>query len=294
MSLRIVAVAAMDAGKLEATVSQELGGVTPTRPLGAVDGLVALEWTVPGEQDEAARLRARLTERGHAVDTAILPVNEGKKRLLISDMDSTIIGQECLDELADFAGLKAEVSAITERAMRGELDFEGALTTRVAMLKGLGLDALERAYSERISLNPGAKTLVETMKANGAETVLVSGGFTYFTSRVAKAAGFAAHRGNTLIDDGAALTGEVGRPILGREAKLAALDEFVAAAGITREDVVAMGDGANDLAMIKASGLGIAYHAKPVVAAEARAAIEHTDLRAALFFQGYEAKEFVG
>lgn len=294
MSLRIVAVAAMDAGKLESTVSAELGRVAPSRSLGAVDGLVALEWTVPGDVDEAARLRARLAERGHPIDTAVLPMGEGRKRLLISDMDSTIIGQECLDELADFAGLKAEVSAITERAMRGELDFEGALTTRVAMLKGLGLDKLQATYEERISLNPGAKVLVETMKAGGAATVLVSGGFTYFTSRVAAAAGFADHRGNTLIDDGSALTGEVGQPILGREAKLAALDEFAAAAGITRADTLAMGDGANDLAMIKASGLGIAYHAKPVVAAEAHAAIEHTDLRAALFFQGYEAREFVG
>jgi len=294
MSLRIVAVAAMDAAKLEAEVSPELGRVAPSRSLGSVDGLVALEWQVPGKEDEAARLRARLAEKGHPVDTAVLPASSGRKRLLISDMDSTIIGQECLDELADFAGLKAEVSAITERAMRGELDFEGALTTRVAMLKGLGLDALEHAYAERITLNPGAKTLVETMKADGAETVLVSGGFTYFTSRVAAAAGFHTHRGKTLIDDGKALTGELGRPILGREAKLAALDEFAAAKGIRRDDVIAMGDGANDLAMIKASGLGVAYHAKPVVAAEAHAAIEHTDLRAALFFQGYEAKEFVG
>ncbi|MBD3771333.1 MAG: phosphoserine phosphatase SerB [Rhodobacterales bacterium] len=284
----------MDAAKLEADVSSELGRVAPSRALGSVDGLVALEWQVPGEGDEAARLRTRLAERGRPVDIAVLPAGSGRKRLLISDMDSTIIGQECLDELADFAGLKAEVSAITERAMRGELDFEGALTTRVAMLKGLGLDALDHAYAERISLNPGAKTLVETMKAGGAQTVLVSGGFTYFTSRVAEAAGFHTHRGNTLIDDGTVLTGEVGRPILGREAKLAALDEFVAAGGIARSDVIAMGDGANDLAMIKASGLGIAYHAKPIVAAEAHAAIEHTDLRAALFFQGYEAKEFVG
>ncbi|HPF23892.1 MAG: phosphoserine phosphatase SerB [Hyphomonas sp.] len=294
MSLRIVAVAAMDAGKLEALVSAELGRVAPSRTLGSVDGLVALEWAVPGGPDEAARLRGRLAGLAAPVDAAVLSQDEGRKRLLISDMDSTIIGQECLDELADFAGLKAEVSAITERAMRGELDFEGALTTRVAMLKGLGLDKLHATYKERITLNPGAKTLVATMKAHGAETVLVSGGFTYFTSRVAEAAGFASHRGNTLIDDGTALTGEVGRPILGREAKLAALDEYAAAAGISRADVVAMGDGANDLAMIKASGLGIAYHAKPVVAAEAHAAIEHTDLRAALFFQGYEATEFVG
>lgn len=294
MSLRIVAVAAMDAAKLEAAIAPILAGLEPARSLGSVDGLAALEWAVPGGGDEEARLNDHIAASGAPVDLAVLKANEDRKRLLISDMDSTIIGQECLDELADFAGLKAEVSAITERAMRGELDFEGALTTRVAMLKGLSLDALERAYAERITLNPGATTLVETMKAHGAETVLVSGGFTYFTSRVADAAGFGAHRGNTLIDDGRALTGEVARPILGREAKLAALDEFVAASGITRADVVSLGDGANDLAMIKASGLGIAYHAKPVVAAEAHAAINHTDLRAALFFQGYHAEEFVG
>ena len=227
------------------------------------------------------------------VDVALLPVEGRRKRLLISDMDSTIIGQECLDELADFAGLKAEVSAITERAMRGELDFEGALTTRVGMLKGLELSALEAAYAERITLNPGARTLTATMKANGAHAVLVSGGFTFFTSRVAVASGFDAHRGNTLVDDGAVLTGEVGRPILGREAKLTALDETAAAHGFARADALALGDGANDLDMIRAAGLGIAYHAKPIVAEQATAAIQHTDLTAALFFQGYAADEFV-
>ena len=226
-------------------------------------------------------------------DFALLPRANRRKRLLISDMDSTIIGQECLDELADFAGLKAEVSAITERAMRGELDFEGALTTRVGMLKGLDLKALESAYEERITLNPGARTLVATMAGQGASTVLVSGGFTFFTERVAASAGFAAHRGNTLIDDGIALTGEVGRPILGREAKLTALDAFAADAGLAREDALALGDGANDLDMICAAGLGIAYKAKPVVAEEAHAAITHTDLRAALYFQGYAETEFV-
>ncbi|WP_370170382.1 MULTISPECIES: phosphoserine phosphatase SerB [Hyphomonas] len=227
------------------------------------------------------------------MDAAFLPGENRRKRLLISDMDSTIIGQECLDELADFAGLKAEVSAITERAMRGELDFEGALTTRVAMLKGLDLKALQDAYDARITLNTGAKTLVETMKANGAVTVLVSGGFTFFTGRVAEEAGFVAHRGNTLIDDGAALIGEVGLPILGREAKLSALDEVSAENGLGRADAIALGDGANDLAMIKAAGLGIAYKAKPIVAAEAHAAITHTDLHTALFFQGYHVDEFV-
>ena len=244
-----------------------------------------------GSRQETESVRAGV--RALEADIAILPAANRRKRLLISDMDSTIIGQECLDELADFAGLKAEVSAITERAMRGELDFEGALTTRVAMLKGLRLSALEAAYRERITLNPGARTLTATMKAHGAHALLVSGGFTFFTSRVAEASGFDAHRGNTLSDDGAVLIGDVGRPILGREAKLAALDDAAAAHGLVRDDALALGDGANDLDMIRAAGLGIAYRAKPIVAEQAAAAINHTDLTAALFFQGYTADEFI-
>ena len=274
-----------------ASVSPLVARLQAARRLGEVDGLASLEMSL-GRQADLQEIASALSDCP-GTDFAILPAENRKKRLLISDMDSTIIGQECLDELADFAGLKAEVSAITERAMRGELDFEGALTTRVAMLKGLGLDALEAAYAERITLNPGAQTLVATMKAHGAYTVLVSGGFTFFTSRVAAAAGFEADRGNTLIDDGNVLTGEVGRPILGREAKLSALDAFVADKGLQRDDALALGDGANDLAMIQAAGLGIAYKAKPIVAAEAHAAINHTDLRAALFFQGYSADQFV-
>ncbi|MBA3068368.1 MAG: phosphoserine phosphatase SerB [Hyphomonas sp.] len=238
-------------------------------------------------------LRARL-EADLEADIAVMPrARFGRKRLLISDMDSTIIGQECIDELADAVGLKAKISGITERAMRGELDFESALTERVAMLRGLPLGELERTLSERLTLNPGARTLVATMKAHGAKTVLVSGGFTFFTSRIAALAGFEAQQGNTLVDDGAALTGEVGQPILGRAAKRDALESFAEAGGFSPSDALALGDGANDLDMIKAAGLGVAYHAKPVVAAEAHAAIRHTDLTAALFFQGYTAADFV-
>ena len=228
-----------------------------------------------------------------AIDYAILPAANRKKRLLISDMDSTIIAEECLDELADFAGLKAEISAITERAMAGELNFEEALTTRVEMLRGLGLEKIEACYRERIHLNPGAKTLVATMKANGAKCLLVSGGFTAFTSRIGDAAGFDENYGNTLIDDGAALTGKVGLPILGREAKQERLERTASQLELAPSDALAIGDGANDLAMIKTAGLGIAYRAKPIVAAEAHAAINHTDLTTALFFQGYSADEFV-
>lgn len=228
-----------------------------------------------------------------AGDYAILPAANRKKRLLVCDMDSTIIAEECLDELADFAGLKAEISAITERAMAGELNFEDALTTRVAMLEGLSLSAIEACYASRIHLNAGAKTLVATMKANGARCLLVSGGFTAFTARVGAAAGFHANYANTLLDDGTALTGKVGLPILGREAKLERLQAEAAALGLSAADALAMGDGANDLAMITAAGLGLAYRAKPIVAAEADAAIKVTDLTTALFYQGYTSAEFV-
>ncbi|WP_201723091.1 phosphoserine phosphatase SerB [Caulobacter sp. X] len=228
-----------------------------------------------------------------AIDFAIQPVENRKKRLLIADMDSTIINVECLDELADFAGVKAQVSEITERAMRGELAFEGALRERVGMLKGLSVDALQSCYDQRVQLNPGARTLVTTMAQHGARCALVSGGFTFFTSRVAQAAGFHLNRANTLIEQGGALTGEVGDPILGKEAKLAALREETAALGLTPADALAVGDGANDLAMIEAAGLGVAYRAKPIVAAQADAKVDHTDLTTLLYFQGYKAEEFV-
>lgn len=264
--------------------------------LGPVSSRKDPDWSIAEIQVKPAQeLVSWLEQEARAVgfDWSITPSAGRKKRLLISDMDSTIIGQECLDELADFAGLKAEVSAITERAMRGELDFAGALTERVAMLRGLNLEALSRCHNERVTLNPGARELVATMKAHGARCVLVSGGFRYFTSRVAAMAGFVADRANTLVDDGCRLTGEVSPPILGREAKLAALIEEAAAIGATPAEALALGDGANDLDMIEASGLGIAYRAKPVVAARTRARIEHTDLRAALFFQGFRPDEIV-
>lgn len=194
--------------------------------------------------------------------------------------------------MADFAGLKAEIAAVTERAMAGEIPFEAALTERVARLAGLDLGVLQRTYDERVRLNPGARTLARTMTANGARCVLVSGGFEFFAKRVAAAAGFAAHRANGLIDDGARLTGAVAQPILGREAKLAALVEEAADMGLDLSETLAVGDGANDLAMIEAAGLGVAWRAKPVVAARADARVDHTDLTALLYFQGYGADEF--
>lgn len=226
------------------------------------------------------------------VDFAIQSVENRRKRLLIADMDSTIINVECLDELADFAGVKEQVSEITERAMRGELAFEGALRERVGMLKGLGVEALQSCYDQRVQLNPGAETLVRTMAQHGARCALVSGGFTFFTSRVAQAAGFHLNRANTLIELDGALTGQVGDPILGKEAKLAALNEETADLGLTPADALAVGDGANDLAMIEAAGLGVAYRAKPIVAAQAHAKVDHTDLTTLLYFQGYKTEDF--
>ena len=272
-------------------------GLTQTahvRLLGTEDRWAAVELAVAIGETDVQNARNVLHDAfDDKTDVALIPARNRRKRLIVSDMDSTIIEQECLDELAAYAGLKDEIAAITARAMAGELDFEGALTERVGKLSGLSLSALQQCYDERISLMPGAKTLTATMAAHNAHCLLVSGGFTFFTQRVAKAAGFHAHQGNTLIDDGSALTGDVGRPILGREAKLDFLDDAAFANGLNRHDAIAMGDGANDLAMIEAAGLGLAVHAKPVVAAAADAAINHTDLTAALYFQGYTDSEII-
>jgi phosphoserine phosphatase len=295
MQLALTLVGAKPGAAAAATpaVMQALAGaharVKEPRPLGDL----ALDLAVEADDQKAVREAAEGALADHAVDVCVQPWNGRRKRLLVADMDSTIINVECLDELADFAGLKAEISAITERAMRGELEFEGALRERVGMLKGLAVTALEQAYAERVRLNPGARTLVRTMVEHGARCVLVSGGFTFFTGRVAQAAGFHADRANTLIHMDGALTGFVGEPILGREAKLAALREEAASLGVPLAETMAVGDGANDLGMIEAAGLGVAYRAKPIVAAQADAKVDHADLTALLYFQGYRADEFV-
>jgi phosphoserine phosphatase len=248
---------------------------------------------LPLAEEETAPVlaEARVLAEGLRLDVNVVATAHRRKTLLVADMDSTIIAVECLDELADMAGLKPQIAAITEKAMRGELAFEAALAERVAMLKGLPLSALEKTYRERVRLNPGAKSLVATMRAHGAHTMLVSGGFCYFTRRVAAAAGFDAEQGNRLLDDGTALTGDVARPILGREAKLHALEEMAARLGIGFAQSLAVGDGANDLDMIRRAGLGVAYHAKPVVAAAAAVSISHNDLTALLYLQGYTDRE---
>lgn len=238
---------------------------------------------------DPAALRPALD--GAAVDIFLTPSRGRRKGLLVADMDSTIVTSETLDELAEHAGLKPQIAEITRRSMNGEIDFRQALRERVAMLKGLPLQALEQTWS-RTRLTPGARELVATMRAHNALTALVSGGFTYFTSRVAALCGFDHHEANTLLDDGAALTGAVAEPILDRDAKLATLRRLAAARGLRMAATLAVGDGANDLAMLREAGLGIAFHARPVVAAEARNRVDHADLRAVLFAQGYPESAF--
>ena len=227
------------------------------------------------------------------VDVVLQPVAGREKKLLISDMDSTMIAQECIDELADKVGLKAHVSAITERAMNGELDFKAALSERVALLKDLPEAVLQEVFDRHITLMPGAKTLVTTMKARGASTHLVSGGFTFFTQRVAQALGFDTHEANILGIEHAKLTGTVHEPILDKESKRASLERYAAQHNLPLSATLAVGDGANDLPMLLAAGLGVAYHAKPTVEAEAKASIRFNDLSALLYLQGIPREQWV-
>jgi len=253
----------------------------------------ALDLAFSGADDEVQRGALSAALGGFPVDFAWQPALNRRKKLLIADMDSTIIGQECLDELAVLAGVGEAVAAITERAMAGELDFEGALKERVGMIAGLPLSMLQKCFDEVITLNSGAKTLLATMKAHGAYSALVSGGFTFFTSRVAHAAGFDENRANRLLDDGATLTGQVAMPILGRAAKAETMAELLGARRLSPADALAVGDGANDLAMIEAAGLGVAFHAKSVVAARADARVTTGDLTSLLYFQGYLELDFI-
>jgi phosphoserine phosphatase len=226
------------------------------------------------------------------VDAVVVPSADRRKRLLVADMESTMIENEMLDELADFLGLRDRIAAITARAMNGELDFAAALTERVGLLKGLPVGKLDEATA-RIRYMPGGATLVATMKKHGATCALVSGGFTYFTAMVKKTLGFDLDAANVLKHDGQTLAGAVELPILGKEAKLATLDRLCVERGLQVGEALTVGDGANDLPMLKAAGLGVAFHAKPVVAAEVSARIDHGDLTALLYLQGYRKSEFV-
>jgi phosphoserine phosphatase len=254
---------------------------------------VAVDIPFTGTEDiDAMADRLRAAREDLPIDVVVQPQANRRKKLFLADMDSTMIGQECIDELADFAGLKAHVAAITERAMRGEIAFEPALRERVALLKGLPVSVIDDVLRQRITLTPGGRELVGTMRANGAYTCLVSGGFTAFTGKVAEMIGFQENRANKLLAEDGKLTGTVAEPILGREAKLAALRELREAFDIDDIDTLAVGDGANDLGMIQEAGLGVAYHAKPAVAAAANARIDYGDLTALLYAQGYKRTEF--
>ncbi len=236
-------------------------------------------------------LRALLA--GAPVDIVLQNTAHRRKKLFLADMDSTMIDQECIDELADYVGLKAHVAAITERAMRGEIEFEPALRERVALLKGLDDKVIDEVIANRITVAKGARTLVATMRANGAYACLVSGGFTRFTERVAAMIGFQEQRANVLLSEGGKLSGLVREPVLGRAAKLATLRDLTAKHSLKPEETIAVGDGANDLAMLEEAGLGVAIHAKPAVAAAAAARIDHGDLTALLYLQGYRREQFV-
>lgn len=227
------------------------------------------------------------------VDLVLQPTDRRRKKMLLADMDSTMIQQECIDELAEEAGVGEHVKLVTARAMNGELDFNAALEERVSLLKNLPVATIDKVLRERIKLMPGGPTLLATMKAQGGYTALVSGGFTAFTSAVAEQLGFDENRANTLLSSDARLTGEVGKPILGQQAKVEALEEITKRLGISESDVIAVGDGANDLGMLKRAGTGVALHAKPAVASQCDVRINHGDLTSLLYLQGYAASDFV-
>ncbi|ACI92414.1 phosphoserine phosphatase SerB [Afipia carboxidovorans OM5] len=280
---------------LDSTVLEAARAILPaSAPAEWLDAGIAAD--IPFESEEPARVvadRLRDAFQRIPVDIVVQPRIARRKKLLLADMDSTMIGQECIDELAAFVGLKDHVAAITERAMRGEIEFEPALRERVALLKGLSVNVVDEVFEKHITLTPGGPALVRTMRANGARTCLVSGGFTLFTQRVAKAIGFDENRANVLIVENDKLAGRVEEPILGRAAKLATLVDLLESFELDDIDTIVIGDGANDLAMIEKAGLGIAYHAKPAVAAAAMARIDHGDLTALLYAQGYKRTEFV-
>jgi phosphoserine phosphatase len=295
MSSVLVATLVADAQKAPLTeamidrAAQALRGVERRRWL---DEELAADLVFTGELGvKRAALESAL--RGEPVDVIVQPLARRAKRLLVADMDSTLIGQECVDELAAFAGVGDRVAAITERAMRGEIAFALALRERVALLAGLPESVIDEVLMDRITLNPGARTLARTMRAHGARVAIVSGGFRQFTGAVGERIGADEDRANTLGIEGGRLTGKVIEPVLGQEAKLDALKEIAAAMGVALDDALAVGDGANDLPMLAAAGLGVAYRAKPKVAESASARIDHADLTALLYAQGFARRDFV-
>ena len=283
----LVLIAAPGSGAIGAKTVETLRGYGAAGPRWLAEGEALEVANFPGRADFLKDIAAL------PVDANLVPAHNRRKRLLIADMDSTMIEQECIDELGVMAGIGEHIKQITARAMRGELDFEGALRERVKLLRGLEFGIIDTILRERISFMPGGRALIATMKANGAYTALVSGGFTPFTARVAEALGFDENQANELMVADGVLTGEVGQPILGQQAKLDALKRIAARLGIATADALAVGDGANDLAMLGEAGMGVALHAKPQVQAEARFRVNHGDLTALLYLQGYEKREFV-
>ncbi|AQZ52049.1 phosphoserine phosphatase SerB [Martelella mediterranea] len=276
----------------EDLVSRLSGAAQTERTNWLATGIAADLVLSEGADGAAAESALRATIGPLPVDVVVQDAATRRKKALLADMDSTMIGQECIDELAAEVGLKDKVAAITARAMNGEIEFEPAVRERVALLKGLSIGIVDEIIEKRITLTPGGRTLIATMKANGGYAALVSGGFTVFTSRIAAMLGFDENRANILLEDGGKLTGHVADPILGREAKVEALHDVAAKRGISVADVMAVGDGANDLGMIKLAGSGVALHAKPKVAAEASIRIDHGDLTALLYIQGYRQEDF--
>lgn len=284
---------------IAAPVAANLGADLPVQLSGDLGGGaprwlapgIAAEFDLPARPEDEDAIWANLQRQG--IDFALQPADNRRKRILIADMDSTMIQQECIDELADLAGVGPRVAEITARAMNGELDFHEALIARVSLLAGLPEGAIDEVLATRITLTPGGAELVATMRANGAHAALVSGGFTSFTQAVADKLGFDEHRANTLLAEDGVLTGHVALPVLGREAKVEALTRIAARLGVTPQDAIAVGDGANDLGMIQLAGAGVALHAKPAVAAQARLRIQHGDLTALLYLQGYHSDDFV-
>lgn len=274
---------------LLACVAQAVQAVRTER----LDGDIAADLFCAAGDDRALEADIRTALAGAEIDIIVQPAAIRRKTLFLADMDSTMIGQECIDELAAYVGLKERVAGITERAMRGEIAFEPALRERVALLQGVNLAVVEDIIRERIILTPGGRALVATMRAHGGYTALVSGGFTVFTGPISATIGFDEHRANTLIARDGILTGEVAEPILGKQAKLDALLELRARFGADPARTLAIGDGANDLAMLGEAGLGIAFRAKPAVAAAAHARLDHADLTALLYAQGYQGDEIV-
>ena len=280
-----------------AVLTEARDALSTTHPPRLLHHGVAAELLVDASIDTARELTTRLRAAlaGAPIDVAVLAAGpHRRKRLVLADMDSTMIEQECIDELADVLGIKPQVAAITERAMRGEIAFEPALRERVALLKGLPASVADDLVATRIALTPGGRTLIATMKAHGAYTCLVSGGFSLFTGPIARMLGFDETRANELDLNDGRLAGTVAEPIVGADAKRTTLLELRDRLELADDDTLAVGDGANDLAMLGAAGLGIAFHAKPAVAAAAHVRIEHGDLTALLYLQGFSAAEFVG